>query len=322
MSLTDWINKVHIGHYADLVRAMIEDGIRVQCIVTSPPYYGLRSYLVPDHPNKKYELGLEGTPDHYVANIVSVFEVLKDLLKTDGVVWLNLGDSYREKELIGIPWQSAFALRDAGWHLRSEVIWAKGASGQRVLEDQVLMACLEEGLSQEVAERVVSRLNIFIGNPMPESAKDRVSRSHETIFLLSKSKDYYFDADSIKEEFTSLSEHKKRKVLYKAHGNGETSRGRGDGHNMLGDPTKGRNKRSVWLVQNEKFKGAHFACFPPSLMKPMILAGSKLGDIVFDPFFGSGTVGVVAEKLNRLWMGTELNPDYKEFIEKRRGNSL
>jgi DNA modification methylase len=362
-----WLNRVHIGDCLALIKEMIEAQVKVQMVCSSPPYFGLRSYLPSDHPSKQHELGLEETPDQYVENIVRVFRLIREVLTDDGVVWLNLGDSYaannwignrengtstlncikpgyvppyhngqlnpkerkkiippglKQKDLIGIPWRCAFALQNDGWYLRSEIIWAKGTSGQKVLEDQILAACLEEGLTEDLAKKVIARLNPFVGNPMPESAKDRPSRSHETVFLLSKNKDYYYDEVAIREEFTSFSEHRKRKVLYKAHGDGETSRGRGNGHNMLGDPTKGRNKRSVWTIQNAKFKDAHFATFPETLIEPMILAGSRPGDVVLDPFFGSGTVGVVAENLGRDWIGIELNPDYTNFIDKRREQQL
>lgn len=356
-------NKVYVGDCRQVLKQMADTGIKVQCVVTSPPYFSLRSYLPKEHPSKPFEIGLEESPDDYVNNLVEVFKLVGEVLADDGVIWLNLGDSYaannwignrenssstlncirpgyvppyhdgkldhkdrkkkvppglKAKNLLGIPWRVAFALQKEGFVIRSEVIWAKGVSGQKILEDQVFQACLDEGLDEEFAQRIVNRLDPFIGNPMPDSAKDRPSKSHETIFLISKNKDYYYDGDSIKEEFTSLAEHKKRKVLYQAHGNGETSKGRGDGHNILGNPSKGRNRRSVWCIQNKIFKGSHFATFSPALIEPMILAGSRLGDIVLDPFFGSGTVGAVAEKLGRNWIGIELNPEYVGLIEERR----
>ena len=247
---------------------------KAQMCVTSPPYYGLRNYG-----DEENQIGLEESPEEYIQNLVEVFRKVRDNLTDDGTLWLNIGDSYynyrpgkgqalskqtvsntrqdlpdkcarrgnklkglKEKDLIGIPWMLAFALRADGWYLRQDIIWNKP-------------------------------------NPMPESVRDRCTKSHEYIFLLSKSQNYYFDVDAIKE------------------------------------PT--RRKRSVWTVNNKPYKGAHFAVFPPDLIEPCIRAGSKEGDIVLDPFMGSGTTAMVAKSLNRYYMGCELHEDYGNLMQER-----
>lgn len=260
-----------------------QEGITVQTCVTSPPYYGLRDY------GHSGQIGLEQTPDEYINNLVEVFRGVKDVLTDDGTLWVNIGDSYynyrpgkgqrqskqsiasqkysevetcgkrgnklegyKEKDLMGIPWMLAFALRNDGWYLRQDIIWSKP-------------------------------------NPMPESVKDRCTKSHEYIFLFSKNQDYYFDSEAIKEPAVD---------------------------------TGLRQKRSVWNVQLKPYKEAHFAVYPTELIEPCILAGSRSGDIVLDPFFGSGTTGEVAERLGRNWIGCELNSEYKELQDKRLGNTI
>ena len=247
---------------------------KAQMCVTSPPYYGLRNYG-----DEENQIGLEESPEEYIQNLVEVFRKVRDNLTDDGTLWLNIGDSYynyrpgkgqalskqtvsntrqdlpdkcarrgnklkglKEKDLIGIPWMLAFALRADGWYLRQDIIWNKP-------------------------------------NPMPESVRDRCTKSHEYIFLLSKSQNYYFDVDAIKE------------------------------------PT--RRKRSVWTVNNKPYRGAHFAVFPPDLIEPCIRAGSREGDIVLDPFMGSGTTAMVAKSLNRYYMGCELHEEYGDLMEER-----
>ena len=281
----------------------------VQCVVTSPPYYGLRNYGVDG------QIGLEVTPDEYIANLVAVFRECKRILRDDGILWVNIGDSYngsapnqsgqngyndgrenrdkrystggvnglKPKDLIGIPWMLAFALRADGWYLRQDIIWAKP-------------------------------------NPMPESVKDRCTKSHEYIFLLSKSARYYYDSEAIAEPSMQL---------------GKTAiRFGGDKYGDDPDPkyaTKSgneytdsgmRNKRDVWFVSTKPYKGAHYATFPEKLVEPCILAGSKVGDIIFDPFMGSGTVARVAVKHNRHAIGTELNLDYIKDIAHKRTRAI
>ena len=280
---------------------MFADGVRVQTCVTSPPYFGLRDY---GHPG---QLGLENTPAEYVANLVEVFRLVRDLLADDGTLWLNLGDSYandgkwggassgkhvdalhgntsigrgkketglKEKDLIGIPWRVAFALQADGWFLRQDIIWAKP-------------------------------------NPMPESVTDRCTKSHEYIFLLSKSARYFYDHEAVSEEFAG--------PKYEGSAtNGAIKNGdRADKGRTIGMTTDRRNKRSVWTVATTPYKGAHFATFPPKLIEPCILAGSRPGDIVFDPFMGSGTTGQVAQALGRNWLGCELNPAYSPLQNER-----
>lgn len=280
----------------------------VQTVVTSPPYYGLRDYGMDG------QIGLEQTPDAYVEKMVSVFSEVKRILRDDGTVWLNLGDSYagnnsqasnngragfgtprekivhrggdglKPKDLIGIPWRVAFALQSDGWYLRQDIIWHKP-------------------------------------NPMPESVTDRCTKSHEYIFLLSKNERYYYNHEAIQEKATSgtdkgilrtkLVDNLKLSELnsiQKRVDAGIDSRFAGNGY---------RNKRSVWSIGTISYTGAHFAVYPPKLIEPCILAGSRIGDTVFDPFNGSGTTGYVALSNNRRYIGTELNPEYIKLSEER-----
>ncbi len=237
----------------------------VQCIVTSPPYWGLRDYGI------EGQIGLEDKLQQYINKLVSVFAEAKRVLKDDGVFWLNIGDGYtsgnrgyrapdkknparamsvrpdtpeglKPKDLLGIPWRLALALQADGWYLRSDIIWNKP-------------------------------------NAMPESVKDRPTRSHEYIFMLTKREKYYYDYLAIKEN--------------------------------------GRNKRTIWNVNTVPFSEAHFATFPPSLIEPCILASTKENDFVMDPFFGAGTVGIVCQEFNRRFVGIELNDEYVNIAKKR-----
>ena len=245
---------------------------KVRMCVTSPPYYGLRNYGDEDK-----QIGHEDTPEEYINNLVNIFRSVRNCLSDDGTLWVNIGDSYynyrpgkayvkqtlsktnqdlpkytpkrsnklqgyKEKDLIGIPWMLAFALRADGWYLRQDIIWNKP-------------------------------------NPMPESVRDRCTKSHEYLFLLSKNQNYYFDVDVIKE------------------------------------PT--RRKRSVWNVQTKPYKGSHCAVFPPELITPCILAASEENDIILDPFMGSGTTAMVAKSLGRYYIGCELHEDYNNLIQDR-----
>jgi len=279
----------------------IETGT-VQCVVTSPPYWGLRNYQVDG------QLGLEETPEEYVEKMVEVFRQIKRVLKDDGTVWLNLGDSYstgkmtphtgaarngrdmsamsgiirtynKPKNLVGIPWRVAFALQADGWYLRQDIIWHKP-------------------------------------NPMPESVTDRCTKSHEYIFLLTKSAKYFYDADAIRERTKESTLQRLNQNINKQSGSYTPSKGNGN-MKAVGDLETGRNKRSVWKINTQPYKEAHFAVFPPELPELCIKAGSSEGDIVLDPFFGSGTTGWVAQRLGRKWIGIELNEEYIKIAEKR-----
>jgi DNA modification methylase len=280
----------------------------VNCCVTSPPYWGLRDYGV------EGQLGLERTPEEYVAKMVEVFREVKRVLRDDGTLWLNLGDSYcgsngnrnaactddnwkrgghiengykkpqsiieglKPKDLVGIPWMVAFALRADGWYLRQDIIWKKP-------------------------------------NPMPESVTDRCTKAHEYIFLMSKSQRYFYDAAAIAEDVVNEKwkfDGAKRIERVAATG-GAISGGTGDV--VSGGPT--RNKRSVWTVSTAPFPGAHFATFPPKLIEPCILAGCPIGGTVLDCFGGSGTVGMVAENNGRNSILIELNQKYCEMAKKK-----
>ena len=228
-----------------------------------------------------HQIGLESSPSEYVAHIVEVFEAVRRVLKRDGVVFLNLGDCYSDKQLAGIPWRVAFALQDAGFWLRSDIIWAKP-------------------------------------NPMPESVTDRPTKAHEYIFLMAKSQRYYYDAKAILEPFANGDSWIGRAPTKKLKEN--TSRNDGGSMPISADPN-GRNKRSVWTITTKAYKGAHFACFPPDLIEPCILAGAPEGGTVLDPFAGSGTTLMVARQHNRRAIGIELNPDYIPLILERCGVS-
>lgn len=269
--------EIYSGDCRDVLKTF-EDG-SVNCCVTSPPYWGLRDYGA-DH-----QIGLEDDPKKFVEELVGVFREVRRVLRDDGVLWLNLGDSYagnnsrasqngragfgnpregvfartgeglKTKDLVGIPWEVALALRNDGWYLRQDIIWHKP-------------------------------------NPLPESVKDRCTKAHEYIFLLSKSQTYYFDYEAIREPAIGATD---------------------DGL---------KNKRSVWTVPVRPYKGSHFATFPPELIRPCILAGSPKGGVVLDPFGGSGTTVAVAIEEGRRGVGVELNSEYLPLIQRRIDESL
>lgn len=227
------------------------------------------------------QLGLENSPQEYICNLMRVFQEVYRVLKSDGTFWLNIGDTYtKNKQLIGIPWQIAFTLQNNGWILRSDIIWHKPA-------------------------------------PMPDGARDRPTKTHEYVFLLTKSSNYYYNRDAIREPYESGTNWIGRKSVQNLKSNT-------DRHDR-GAPAStgsllGRNKRSVWVIPTQKYKEAHFAVFPAKLVEPCILAGSKEGDTVLDPFFGSGVTGLVANQLGRNCIGIELNPEYVELAKKRLEN--
>lgn len=261
------------------MRRWASEGIKAQTCVTSPPYYGLRDY------GHDGQIGLEETPEEYIAAMVEVFRCVWDVLSDDGTVWLNIGDSYAvNKQLLGIPWMLAFALRADGWYLRQDIIWHKP-------------------------------------NPMPESVQDRCTKAHEYIFLLSKSQKYYYDNESIKEESVNVEATAKRyeKPFWEngKHASGGYSANGAKHTAGIKEFDGNRNKRSVWTVSTKSYEGAHFAVFPQELIEPCILAGAPIGGIVLDPFMGSGTTAQVAQSLGRQYLGCELNQDYEELQKKR-----
>jgi site-specific DNA-methyltransferase (adenine-specific) len=279
------INKILWGDIRSVAN-QIPDNV-VQTIITSPPYFGHRSYGA--KPDSEYEIGRESSLDVYIANLISCFSAIKSKLREDGLLWLNLGDTYINKELQGVPWRIAFALKDTGWILRSDIIWKKP-------------------------------------NAMPSSVKNRPTTDHEYIFLFAKSSDYYYDADAIREPHVTFTENSKmkggRNHLGKRNGTPEKGKNSGNSNLHAGRwdqafHPKGRNKRTVWEIPLGKFRDAHFAVYPEALVETCLLAASRKGDIVFDPFAGSGTTGVVALKHQRKFIGCELVKEYQEMAQKR-----
>ena len=263
--------KILQGNCLDKLKDLPEQSINT-CI-TSPPYFGLRNY------QEEEQLGMENTPEEFVENLVGVFREVKRVLRDDGTVWLNLGDSYlSKKQLGGIPWRVAFALQADGWYLRQDIIWHKP-------------------------------------NPMPESVKDRCTKAHEYIFLLSKSVKYYFDNEAIKEDSSESSKSRLNQDIKNQTGSDRVP-GKKNG-NMKAVGGLKRNKRSVWTVTTKPFKGAHFATFPHDLIESCVLAGCPGGGTVLDPFGGAGTTALVANNHNRDAILIELNQDYIDLATKR-----
>lgn len=259
----------------------------IQAIITSPPYFGHRKYSGEDSSEK--EVGREENLDCYIKNLVNCFDSILPKLRDNGLLWLNLGDTYRNKQLLGVPWRIAFSLIDNGWILRSDIIWKKP-------------------------------------NAMPSSVKNRPTTDHEYIFLFSKTSDYYYDADAIREPHITFSEKSKMKGGRNHLGKrgGTPEKGKNGGNQNLHDGRwdqafhpKGRNKRTVWEVPLGKFRGGHFAVFPEQLVETCLLASTKKGDLVLDPFSGSGTTGVVAYKHGREFIGIELVKAYQEMAQNR-----
>ncbi len=260
----------------------------VRTIITSPPYFGHRLYSQSTE-TQHLEFGCEEEPKEYVAKLVVLFEEIRRTLQDDGTLWLNLGDTYRNGQLLGIPWRTALALQDSGWMLRSEIIWNKP-------------------------------------NAMPSSVKNRPTLAHEHIFLFSKQPQYFYNADAIREPHVTFSEESKmrggRNHFGKRDSTPEAGKNKGNPnlHTARWDQAfhpLGRNKRTVWDVSLGKFREAHFAVFPPELVKTCLLAGSEMGDLVFDPFMGSGTVALVAKQNGRTFLGSELVPEYVQMALDR-----
>jgi len=325
------------------MRRWATQGVKAQMCVTSPPYFDQRDYGV------EGQIGLEQTPDDYVAAMVEVFRCVRDVLADDGTLWLNIGDSYartggtdrkisetaqvgstrntlvqmsdrtsnatamglKSKDLIGIPWMLAFALRADGWYLRQDIIWHKP-------------------------------------NPMPESVRDRCTKAHEYMFLLSKSERYYYDAETIAQPLAETSKSRlsqpnlanqkgsdrvpgKTNGPMKAvgprfggnkYGDDEREESRTKSGNQWNNTNGKANRRSVWTVATRPYKGAHFATFPPALIEPCVLAGSRAGDVVLDPFIGSGTTAAVALQHGRQYLGCELNPEYGALQQERIARAI
>jgi len=305
------VNQILCGDALATLKTLSSES--VNCCVTSPPYWGLRDYGVGG------QIGLEKTPEEYVERLVEIFAEVRRVLRDDGTLWLNLGDSYasdpasggeksaklrwpqnatpsrewhrpaslKPKDLVGIPWRVAFALQADGWWLRSDIIWAKP-------------------------------------NPMPESVRDRPTKAHEYIFLLSKSARYYYDCDAIKEPMTTDG----KGGLWGANRGPNATWKHDETHRAAhfnnplwrGERTvdeRGKNRRSVWTVTTRPYPDAHFAVYPPDLIRPCIRAGCPVGGVVLDPFFGAGTTGLVAKQEGRHYLGIELNPEYIEMAEAR-----
>ena len=263
-----------VGDVREQLRTLPDSS--VHCVVTSPPYWGLRDYGVTG------QLGLEATFEAHVTAMAEVFREVRRVLRDDGTAWVNYGDSYLNKQLVGMPWRVAFGLQADGWYLRSDIIWAKP-------------------------------------NPMPESVTDRPTKSHEHIFLLSKSPRYFYDADAVREDAIHAGKvvamGPKSLSKRQATGAGVPASGNALADEMTGPA--GRNLRDVWTVATHPYAGAHFATFPPELIRPCIRAGCPEGGTVLDPFFGSGTTGLVCDQEGRDWIGIELNPEYASLARRR-----
>lgn len=293
--MTIELDTIYTGDALDVLRGL-PDG-SVNCCVTSPPYYALRDYGMDG------QIGRESSPKEYVSRLTEVFAEVRRVLRPDGTLWLNLGDTYagrgeeeiKPKDLIGIPWMAAFALRDDGWYLRNDIIWMKE-------------------------------------NPMPESVKDRCTRCHEHIFLFSKSKQYFFDYKAISEPVTESTKERLKRGIAGSNKYGAPIPGqpkvqtinlpRGHGTISDGDINPLRSKRDVWIVNTVPFKGGHYAAYPPKLVESCILAGCPVGGVVLDPFMGSGTTGMVAKQLDRHYVGIEINPKFAALSEARIGGDL
>lgn len=366
--MSDWLNRCHIGDVRDVLRRMIADGVKVNCIVTSPPYYGLRSYVPADHPDKKFEIGSEPTLGEFIATLTEVFDLAREVLADDGTCFVNMGDSYagswgaqgrqgeggqvagrsacaerqiavaqrrksntgslnraeglKNKDMMGQPWRLAFALQDAGWWLRQEIIWNKP-------------------------------------NPMPESVRDRCTKAHEHIFLLTKSEKYYWNFDASQEPVSGGANPRRpgngvgfghgyddvtkpRAVKTPAGWATGTDRahdevlGRYSEHRKLAEPGSGtknntsmdealavmplvRNPRSVWTIPTQSYKGSHFATFPEALVERCLIPGCPPGGTVLDIFMGSGTTGQVAQRMGMNWIGIDIDERNAELQADRIG---
>ena len=312
-------DRIYCGDALTVLKTLPDNS--VNCCVTSPPYYALRDYGVDG------QIGREETPALYVERLTGIFREVRRVLTPDGTLWLNIADTYagkgnqgdsldpkypngrtgqavalngkvegcKAKDMIGIPWMLAFALRSDGWYLRSDIIWQKA-------------------------------------NPMPESAKDRPSRCYEHIFLFSKSRKYFFDYKAISEPIAPGTVSRLKRGVKGSNKYGEPIPGQAKQqtinlcreHGAITDEMINplRNKRDVWIINTVPFKGGHYAAYPPKLVETCLIAGCPKDGVVLDPFMGSGTTGMVAKQLDRHYIGIELNPEYKELAEARIGGEI
>ena len=311
---------IHTGDCLEILKTLPDDS--VHCCVTSPPYYALRDY------GMEAQIGRETTPKEYISRLTEVFTEVRRVLRPDGTLWLNISDTYagkgnqgdfvdpknpngrngqavalnnkvegcKPKDMIGIPWMLAFSLRDSGWYLRNDIIWMKE-------------------------------------NPMPESVKDRCARCYEHIFLFSKSKKYFFDYKAISEPIAPATAERLKRGMKGGNKYGKAIPGQPQAQNINKPREPGtitdamispvRNRRDVWTINTVPFSGGHYAVFPPKLAETCILAGCPEGGIVLDPFMGSGTTGLVAKRLDRHFVGIELNPEFSRMaIERIEGDSV
>ena len=275
------IQSIFHGNALSILRQM--PSASIHCIITSPPYYMQRDYSTP------VQIGNEKSPAEYVQNLQSVFAECRRVLKDDGTLWLNLGDKYRNGDLLGMPWRVALSLKDDGWMLRSDIIWHKP-------------------------------------NAMPSSVKNRPTTDHEYVFLFAKKRNYYYDIDSIRESHITFSSGSRMKGGRNHFGkkNGTPEKGKNEGDSNLHDGRwdqafhpKGRNRRTVWEIPLSKFRGVHFSVFPDRLVELCLLAGCPENGVVLDPFIGSGTTAVVAQRLGRKYVGIDSNPEYCEMARRR-----
>jgi DNA modification methylase len=297
------MNKVYFGDCRDSMRQMAKDGIKVQTCITSPPYYGLRDY------GNGGQIGLEESPKKFVESLVEVFACVWDILEDDGTLWMNLGDSYSAGGRGGGQ-EGGIQAGNKG-SVTGEVFGAWKVEGFRpknLLGIPWRVAIAMQDFGWNLRQDIIWHKP----NPMPESVTDRCTKAHEYIFLFSKKQKYYFDHEAIKEPVKEdWGTRDRANGKYHNEGTGLTP------HTGLEKSYEMANKRSVWTVNTSTYKGAHFATFPEKLIEPMILAGSRVGDIVLDPFFGSGTTGQVSQNLGRKWIGCELNQDYEQLQNER-----
>ena len=297
------MNKVYFGDCRDSMRQMAKDGIKVQTCITSPPYYGLRDY------GNGGQIGLEESPQKFVESLVEVFACVWDILEDDGTLWMNLGDSYSAGGRGGGQ-EGGIQAGNKG-SVTGEVFGAWKVEGFRpknLLGIPWRVAIAMQDFGWNLRQDIIWHKP----NPMPESVTDRCTKAHEYIFLFSKKQKYYFDYEAIKEPVKEDWGTRNRiNGKYHNEGTGLTP------HTGLEKSYEMANKRSVWTVNTSTYKGAHFATFPEKLIEPMILAGSRVGNIVLDPFFGSGTTGQVAQNLGRKWIGCELNQEYEKLQKER-----